>query len=978
MSFLSRRAFCSLHFALCTLILLPFFLPKNTFAQVAPVISSSNPPSGYIDPLEDYDTVSGTALGLKDITITFSKTVTAVGGGALASANFQRRVFKNGIDTVDLSTQQLPSISLISGSGAGPYLLRFSPRIALGAWTEIKVVNVVDSGGVAISSTGNRVVYGFLPMDISQDGRVFGDDIARWLLINSDEFNPAPLTKLLLCDQSRNNVVAGEDIARAMQLVSGVGTHQIWSSYDLGPSTISATSCTNGIQDGNEQGVDCGTGCPYGCPTSNILGIDITLNGTPGKDYAVENSYFDSKVFDEKVIYIKDSVSIGFKHNQFNRKQSDLEGYSTLIGINGNNGNADPATSVCLNNFPNNLSQCDAGLIRYKVDRDEQLLRYVRPDMTEVDNGGRTPYFTAPLTFNTLTYQPEGFAVVGKTGNNGQPYYNNVEYGGARPKYGHQGVAVRTNYGLLDQYGDEYHTITVWDDDSAWNTGYALGASDGLIFHFVVNPKTPAIRFEANTPQAQFYTTPHKTYFIPKIFPQTTYLTRDVRIILANVTNTAPLWYRVGNGSWQQYTTPLLSQSILTAGVTTAFQYVFQQNNPQNGITGVVKSRPIVLDPAYPSAIEQHPYNFLWDSPQRLAELRADYLDFEDTDPVTAGDIFNGFRFKTYETPRTIAAAKNSFLSGSYGLGAKAAKRMLLDAPWMHETVALEMRGNVDASTPNRFALFYYQGNANEILDGILAYDLLIKDFKTTAGYADGISAIEDYLIRDRFAAAAKNTLQFISAHEQYYSTYDPQGGTGTQHYALSAEIATAVISMALPTYNTMYFGTSGYGGQAATYPWTPFPNHPRTWWFSVTDETNPSLLHNNPDRSTVSHLNIWMLAKNGILGTPKLDYYSTYYGLNMERVIPLFSNIIHNANAPLDLTQFDWKIGDYMLCKKYNRCADGGGYIYDPRDSYRSTWHINHFYSFAGELLNYLGGPSSVSNTGTYGEFLYDPTSLP
>ncbi len=202
-------------------------------------ILGSSPPSGYVDPLEDRDATTGVLLGTKDISITFSSPVTNVGGGILSLSNFERKYFRNSIEvsasSADLATAVSPTVTLVSGSGAGPYTLRFSPRLPLGAWTQVTAINVVDVNGNPLSNTENKVVVALLPMDLTQNGAVLGDDINRWLAINDGTFSPAPLTPQYFLDQKRNGVILGEDIARAIQLINGIGTFRVWSGFSIGP-----------------------------------------------------------------------------------------------------------------------------------------------------------------------------------------------------------------------------------------------------------------------------------------------------------------------------------------------------------------------------------------------------------------------------------------------------------------------------------------------------------------------------------------------------------------------------------------------------------------------------------------------------------------------------------------------------------------------------------------------------------------------
>lgn len=208
-----------------------------------PFISLSSPINGFIDPLEDRDPSNSSVLyGIQNVSITFSAPVTAVGGGALNILNFPRRYLRNGVAATDLQTLTLPTVMLVSGSGAGPYVINFSPRIPLAAWTEITAVNVVNGSGVPISSGGNKIVLGSLPMDIDQDGRILGSDINRWLAIYNNLYDPAPLSKLNLLDQRRDGSIVGSDINRAIQLINGTPgtTLRAWTSappngIELGP-----------------------------------------------------------------------------------------------------------------------------------------------------------------------------------------------------------------------------------------------------------------------------------------------------------------------------------------------------------------------------------------------------------------------------------------------------------------------------------------------------------------------------------------------------------------------------------------------------------------------------------------------------------------------------------------------------------------------------------------------------------------------
>ncbi len=190
------------------------------FAGTPLRITSSSPPNLFVDPLQDRDpSDSNTLYGIQSVSITFSAAVkdSTSGSATLTANNFQVRCTKNGADVTDLQTGLTPSISTVTGTG--PYTVHLSRRICLGAWTEIRVKsNVLDAASgtpIATNDYDNRVVLGFLPMDVNQDYQVSGDDIIRWVSITSETFTPpppfaAPYVEYL--DQKRNGIIAGEDI----------------------------------------------------------------------------------------------------------------------------------------------------------------------------------------------------------------------------------------------------------------------------------------------------------------------------------------------------------------------------------------------------------------------------------------------------------------------------------------------------------------------------------------------------------------------------------------------------------------------------------------------------------------------------------------------------------------------------------------------------------------------------------------------
>ncbi len=894
---------------LCILSTVIFFLISGQAnAQTPPVISSSSPPSGYVDPLEDRDATTGTLLGLKDISITFSKPVTATGGGALSLSNFTRRYFRNGVEVSDLQTQQIPTVSLVSGNGAGPYLLRFIPRIPLGAWTEITAVNVVDGSGISIPSTGNRIVVGSLPMDTTQDGKVLGDDINRWLQISNNLYNPAPLTKLNFCDQKRNGTILGEDIARAMQLVNGVGTFRVWNNYDIGSSTSAGTTCTNGLRDGSEQGVDCGGGCPFECPLSHIIGIDLTLNGTPGKDYAVEWMYHD-KSDDSKVIYLKDSVKIGFAVNDHNHDG-------------------------------------EAG-IRFKIDGDENSISYYSDN--NATYGAKTPLYQTPFSLSERRYADNNQPVVGavnpntpgKALNNNVDYNNSVGYKGARKKYN----SGRINYGIKDDFGDEWHVLTFWENRDRVYDGRGDRDIDYVLL--VVNPKTPAISFKPRNSTGQFYTTPAKTYWVPVLHEQSTYLTNDIDIVLTNLSGSA-INYRINGGDIQTYSSPINSNDLPSG--TNELEYWFDSNHK--------KTRTLIKNPPYPSANETHPHNFLSESPIVLNNINP--AQETTNQACNLGIDYDDSRFGEAPAAQALTASQTD---------ARKAKCLLLRQP------ICRLVGQERWDTAPAPYMFYYQGSGSgrEGLFATIAYDLLIGNYKTSNNYKNGFTPIEDLRVRDCLADYAKLTLQLVTENSaQYMNAVPNDPGPGDIHWGASAEIATAIIALTMPKYDSIYYGTSGAppNNLTATHAWTPYRDFPNDWWDVATNEY--PTLHDNPNQSTYSRIDTYIQNKgeNHVLGPAVFD---GYWQINVRPMYVIFANVIHRLGySGYNLTPIDTKMRWYI---NYEPCsgASESACIEFPQ--------VNKYFSHGMEAYNRivqkgaLGMTSNITTRiGVLGNYFYDP----
>jgi hypothetical protein len=123
-----------------------------------------------------------------------------------------------------------------------------------------------------------------------------------------------------------------------------------------------------------------------------------------------------------------------------------------------------------------------------------------------------------------------------------------------------------------------------------------------------------------------------------------------------------------------------------------------------------------------------------------------------------------------------------------------------------------------------------------------LSYDWLIKDLRADRTPA-GFTAIEDHKLRDMLAMFANLTLQ---RYADPYPKYIDANGFDTGMWSTAWLAAAEVIALVMPEYDNELYGTSGAPGRVATKappqprPWTPFPNHPMTWWQVCDDRDAP------------------------------------------------------------------------------------------------------------------------------------------
>ena len=549
--------------------------------------------------------------------------------------------------------------------------------------------------------------------------------------------------------------------------------------------------------------------------TNHKSGISVSLSGSNGVDWAVEMTYHDEEVADQ-ILYVKSSVNFSLAHNANNTLEIDSA--SKLPHVLG---------TTVPNGAPN------GGEIRYKIDRDQQAHAYCG------QSGALPPFavaYAAPFNFDTLTYSDAARTpVLGKIGDNGLPYGNSP-----------QTTKARFSYGSRDAFGNEWHVLTYWDNDvplcSALHVdGGRAEGSDGYCVPVCVNPLTPIVQFTAGG-SAQYYTTPLKTYHIPKIWDCTTYLTSGVQISFVNLTNSAAVMYRVDGGAWQTWAgAPLLAEALFSGANSS---HVLEA---KCGDSGAVLSRAIVFNPDYPAPAEHHGYLLWADEAERqvlihklnnVQPFKISYQNCFRSDSWVQGlpgkltDQRGVWRFWPSVVGNALSNALVVAVDGPATPVAPLLKQRLL---WMSRLEPIGFEVHIDEITPAKDYLSELGQTEESWVDAAVAYDIA-AGFYRSAQDPGGLTPIEEIQVRDGLAKVAKSLLQF---RDNYSATY----GGGDSHWPLGYELSLAAIAMAMPTYKTPYYGVSG--GDRRTINdlrdadgkyWNPFPDQGATWYAAATD----------------------------------------------------------------------------------------------------------------------------------------------
>jgi len=612
-------------------------------------------------------------------------------------------------------------------------------------------------------------------------------------------------------------------------------------------------------------------------------GISLSLSGTNGVDWAVEHTYHDASVGDQ-VIYLKSPVNMSLAHNERNSLTINCS-LPHALGVAGPDGV---------------LGSGDEGDIYWKIDRDGQAHRY------QTQGGAAMPGYciknAGSFNFDLLTYDGS-LPVLGTTGDNGGPW-------GTQPMKTDEHFA----YGQSDEFGNEWHTLTYWDDDepllaTAGISSHRQGASDGHCVFMCVNPKTPVIQFHAPGDE-QFYTTPVKTYHVPKIWPQTTYLTDGVEISFVNLTNSKTVEYRVAGGPWQTFDAmPLVASDLFEVEATPI------SLETRCGPSGPVYRRTVIMNPGFPAPSERHGHLLWTDEAERQAVIAKVHgiQPFQTSYNMFRGDYYQGLPLRIDDTRgqwrsgATMAgrALSNAFVVAIEGAAsaideARAGKARLLRLARL-QPVGFDY--NVSSATPAKDYMNELGQTIQSFADAGVAYDYLAAHFRSS-DHAEGMTPIEEILIRDGLAKVAKSILQVRA-------NWSATSGGGDTHWSHGYELAIGIIALAMPTYKSAYYGTSG--GDRATVNntagadgkyWNPFPDQAVTWYQCATDPAIDIPGHPNvryPFRAEFQYTDDgWWTGPNDLQG----DGNRYFSGTSGSRLVDIKYGGLANAECRVELVE--------------------------------------------------------------------------
>jgi len=300
------------------------------------------------------------------------------------------------------------------------------------------------------------------------------------------------------------------------------------------------------------------------------------------------------------------------------------------------------------------------------------------------------------------------------------------------------------------------------------------------------------------------------------------------------------------------------------------------------------------------------------------------------------------------------------------------AKEMVMDTWNWIDPVAHGFNQNFDAIPSKENAHFgYYQ--VNGMLSYVPAYDLLIAMGYTADKVDGGITPIEDLKIRDGFAAFIQLNLRELGGYGNGTNTSAPAPDPGTGMWDMARQVGGLLAALAMPSYNTPYYGTSGFDGTAATYTHAPFPDQALTWKQVFVDHDFTTQAYPNC-RRYFNQVEGGLITAEGMF-FDRPGYYSMHLMGHCFIVLATVMKIMRDHDYPYLVKSFEnANTGRLVGLKGINENLDSttaGGY-----GLYNQLPLINeHFPTVAETAYSNIdnGLITRQSGEGTWGNLMYD-----
>ena len=260
------------------------------------------------------------------------------------------------------------------------------------------------------------------------------------------------------------------------------------------------------------------------------------------------------------------------------------------------------------------------------------------------------------------------------------------------------------------------------------------------------------------------------------------------------------------------------------------------------GNAAYTKTREIVKTPAYPSAGEDHGHRF-WGGVENFdsqlnARLDDNYwIGQWDNDSHTEADYTNGGREGKFPAGQDALVA----LGGELELGTLKthasdtkpfiyfAKLGLLASSMGLDPVSAEC-SSISTPIPTREMFLRGYNDVEEYTREAVAYDIVAGMFRADQGFTNGLTVIEDFIIRESAAKYIHYTtlnLAGMTAGVGSFAIMDTGGMWETAH-----KVGGMTWAAMMPGYSSELYGTAGFEGfTQTTYTDAPFDTDEYTWY---------------------------------------------------------------------------------------------------------------------------------------------------